>query len=94
MTAGVPADIQIAATRLAAGVINAGKIAALGGNIASESLEGHSITYNIRGTDFEGISENDPTVKAILEAREELYVDNDEPNRTISYDDDDGGLMI
>lgn len=92
--AGVPADIQLAATRLAAGVINAGKIAALGGNIAAESLEGHSITYNTRGTDFEGLSANDPTVAAILGARAELLVDNDEPRRTIDYDDDDGGLMI
>jgi hypothetical protein len=91
---GVPADIQIAATRLAAGVINAGKIASLGGNVAAESLEGHSITYNVRGTDFEGIAENDPTVKSILAARQELLVDNYEPNTQPGYDDDDGGLLI
>lgn len=93
---GVPADIQIAATRLAAGVINAGRIAGLGGNVASESLEGHSITYNIRGTDFEGISENDPTVKSILEAREELYVDNYDRRNEFGYTeaDDSGGLML
>lgn len=89
---GVPADIQIAATRLVAGFFNAGKIASVGGNVASESLEGHSITYNTQVNSFEAIAMNDPTVASILETRKELYVDTYEPGRSVEYDD--GGLLI
>jgi hypothetical protein len=94
---GVPADIQIAATRLAAGIINSGKRENTG-NVASESLEGHSITYVhpsglSSGQSLDGLAESDPTVAAILAARGELLVDNYEPRVSPDYDDD-GGLMI
>lgn len=95
----VPADIQIVATRLAAGIINAGKLANVAGaGIQGESLEGHSITYNDgvtkAGKTIEGLAIDDPTIAAILATRAELYVDNDEPRRERDYDDDNGGLMI
>lgn len=83
---GVPADIALLATTLIAGVISAGKQAAQG-NIASESLEGHSISYNTNPAFIEGIAENDPTVKSILASRAELYVDN-------SGDDCDDDLSL
>lgn len=89
---GVPADIQIAATRLAAGVLKSG-INVSSGEIKSESLEGHSITYKDNITVIEGIAVTDPTVASILSTRAELYVDNYEPRRRTDYDDD-GGLMI
>lgn len=91
---GVPADIQILATRLASGIINSGKQAGSGGNVQSESLEGHSITYDVDNTTFEGISEQDPIVKSILASRAELYVDNYEQRNEYGYDEgDDGGFL-
>jgi hypothetical protein len=94
----VPADIQIAATRLSAGVINAGKRENTA-NVSSESLEGHSITYmhpsGLSGSQsLDGLAASDPTVASILAARAEIYVDNDEPRRDYGYSDDDGGLML
>lgn len=71
---GVPEDIQIAATSLAAGVLNVGKNASLGGNVASEQLEGHSVTYDTTDTSFEGIVLTNPTIQGILDARKEIYV--------------------
>jgi hypothetical protein len=89
---GVPADIQILATRLVAGIINSGKSVA-SGNVSSESLEGHSISFNTDLTKLDGLAENDPTVKSILESRKEFYVDNYDRSERSSYEDD-GGLMI
>lgn len=89
---GVPADIQIVVTRLAAGILNAGRIASQGGNVQSESLEGHSITYATNQSTIEGLSESDPTVSAILSQRRELYVDNYDRR---NYEGDDvGGLLL
>lgn len=93
---GVPADIQIAATRLVAGLINSGKKANTG-NVSSESLEGHSINYDLSSgasQAFDSLSAADPTVAGILQARKELLVDDYTPNSEASYDGDDGGLMI
>lgn len=90
---GVPTDIQILATRLVVGVINAGKFASSGGNILLESLEGHEIRYQINPSSMLGISQDDPTVMAILQQRDELYVDNYDQRNEFGYDND-GGLMI
>lgn len=92
---GVPQDIQTLATRLAAAVINQGKYAKDGGNVASEKLEGHEISYQTAAQDINGLAANDPTVKSILENRKELYVDDYNPRNETGYDEDDnGGLMI
>ncbi len=71
---GVPEDIQLLATRLAAGVINQGKIGSTGGNVSSESLEGHSITYNTSVSAIEDLTESDSVIKGILDARKTLLV--------------------
>lgn len=100
---GIPADIQLVATRLAAAVLNAGKQASISGaGVKSESLEGHSITYSSGSSSSDGSSENleglangDPTVSAILANYKELYIDDVEPRSSLNnFDDDDGGLMI
>lgn len=92
---GVPADIQIAATRLAAGVINAGKYASQGGNIHMEDLEGHRIQYQLNAATLNGLADGDPTIAAILAVREELYIDNYEPRNEFGYSEvDDGGLLL
>jgi hypothetical protein len=91
----VPADIQIAATRLAASVINQGKYAGSGGNVLEEALEGHQIRYQIGSQNFDGLAASDPTVASILENRKELYVDDYERRNEFGYEDgDDGGLLI
>ena len=89
---GVPADIRMIATKLAASLLMAGKLTSQGG-VKSESLEGHSITYETATTSLEGIAETDPTVKSLLAQRKELYVD-DYNNRPQNDYDDDGGLLI
>lgn len=92
---GVPADIQVLATRLAAGILNQGKVASQGGNILNESLEGHEIRYQMNTSTIEGIAVDDPTVSAILQQREELYVDTYDRRNEFGYSEgDDGGLMI
>lgn len=87
----VPEDIQIVATRLAVGYINAGKRADTS-NISSESLEGHSINYDqASSSTLDGIAMSDPTVQSILGNRRELYVDDVEP---VGNNDDDEDLLI
>lgn len=71
---GVPKDIQTATTIIAVGVLNQGTIASSGGNVASESLEGHSITYDLSTSTLDEIAEGSPIVKSILEIRRELFV--------------------
>lgn len=73
---GPPADIVILATRLASGLLNSGKTAGQGGDLQSESLEGHSVTYQTGNVDIEGISQSDPTVASILAQRKPLYIDD------------------
>lgn len=70
----VPQDIQTIATILASGVINQGKNASSGGNIASESLEGHSVTYDTSDNTIEGVSSMNPAIVGLLEQHRELYV--------------------
>lgn len=66
---GVPSDIAVIATRIAAGIINAGKVDSSGGNVASESLEGHSITYDTSQTAIENITSQDAIVQSSLQLR-------------------------
>lgn len=70
----VPADIKLVATILAAETINQGKIASNGGNIASESLEGHSVTYDTSGSAMDGIAASNPNVKSILDQRNDILL--------------------
>lgn len=94
-TGGVPADIQVVATRLVAGIINQGKYLGQGGNVLQEALEGHEIRYMINSANILGLAQDDPTVAAILQQRDTLYVDNYERRNEMGYSEgDDGGLMI
>lgn len=72
---GVPNDIQTIASILAAEVLNQGKVASSGGNIASESLEGHSISYDTSASALDAFAANNPNIQSILELRRELYVE-------------------
>ena len=56
-------------TRIAAGIINAGKVDSSGGNVASESLEGHSITYDTSQTAIENITSQDAIIQSSLQLR-------------------------
>lgn len=71
---GVPQDIQTAATIMCAEVLNQGKIASSGGNVASESLEGHSVSYDTSSSSLDGIAAANPNIKSILDLRRELLV--------------------
>lgn len=71
---GIPEDIQIAATRLAAGIINAGKIAGMGGNVQLEKLEGHEIRYDITNMALKTVASSDPILLGILGSRKEVLV--------------------
>lgn len=70
----VPADIRLAATRIASGVLAAGKAVGQGGNIQSESLEGHSVTYDSSEDNINTIASSDPILQGILGGRREIYV--------------------
>lgn len=90
---GVPADIQVVATRLAAGIINQGKYQGKGGATLQESLEGHEIRYQVGTSQILGLVEDDPTVKSILAEREDLFIDNYDRRNELGNDDDEGGLL-
>lgn len=81
----VPADVVMAATRLAGGILNAGKLAGQGENLQSESLEGHEIRYNITNNSIETLADTDPIVQGMLGERRELYLYDDDDD----IDDDD-----
>lgn len=70
----VPQDIQMVATRLCAGIINQGKVDSSGGNVSSESLEGHSISYDTSVSSVENLADNDPVIRATLDARKSLLL--------------------
>lgn len=70
----VPDDIQTVATILAAETLNQGKIASSGGNVSSESLEGHSINYDTSGSSIDAIVDANPVVKSILDGRKDIFV--------------------
>lgn len=70
----VPADVVLAATRLAAGVLNAGKVASTAGNVDSESLEGHSIKYNSSNNALQELSNTDPILQNLIASRREIMI--------------------
>lgn len=70
----VPQDIELVATRICAGIINQGKVDSSGGNVSSESLEGHSISYDTSVSSIENLAENDPVIKATLDARKSILL--------------------
>lgn len=68
----VPYDIEIAATRIMAGIINAGKYAKIGGNVHRENLEGHFIQYDITPNAIAVLTKADPILCALLDSRKEV----------------------
>lgn len=70
---GVPEDIKVVATRLAADVLQAGKDSN-SGNIKSESIEGHSVTYRDPVTTVDQVASGDPLIKSILDQRKEVLI--------------------
>lgn len=71
---GVPQDIVVVATQLAGGVLNSGNTIGSGEAVASESLEGHSITYNTSSSSIDAIAANDPVLQGILDSRKEIMI--------------------
>lgn len=69
----VPEDIQNLATIMASEVLNQGNLGSSGA-VASESVEGHSITYDTSSGALDGISDSNPSVASILANRRELFV--------------------
>lgn len=72
----IPTDIKLIATILAAETLNQGKIASSGGNVASESLEGHSITYDTSASALDAIATKNPNIQSMLDQRKELYLED------------------
>ena len=70
---GVPEDIQIAATRIASGLIGRSASGAETSGVVKESIEGYSVDYGSDGT-ISDIAMSDPIVKSILEGRGEPLV--------------------
>lgn len=64
--AGVPADIQMVATRMAAALLNDNAV----NGVVREQLEGHLVMSG-----FDKIAINDPFVQSVLELHRELLVD-------------------
>jgi hypothetical protein len=71
---GVPEDIKIVATRLAAGTIASGAMDANGTNISAETIEGHSITYDASPATLQALTTSDPIVMAILDQRKQIMI--------------------
>lgn len=70
---GVPQDIQTAATRIAADVIQAGKTSSVG-NVQSESLEGHSVTYRNPNEIIDKVATQDPFIANLIESRKDVFL--------------------
>ena len=70
---GVPQDIQVATTRIAADVLQAGKTSAVG-NVQSESLEGHSVTYRNPNEIIDKVATQDPFISNLIESRKDIYL--------------------
>lgn len=81
---GVPGDIVLAATRIAAGIINAGKYSGQGENLQEESLEGHMVRYNITNNSIDTLMATDPILSNILGARREIYIYDEGDNHPSS----------
>lgn len=73
----VPSDIVLAATRLAGGILAGGKSQGSGGTVASESLEGHSISYDTNSDAIDAIAAADPIIMGCMSARREIYIYDD-----------------
>lgn len=69
----VPEDIQNVATIMAGEVLNQGSLGSSGA-VASESVEGHSVTYDVSSGALDGISSSNPNIRDILAQRRELFV--------------------
>lgn len=67
----IPQDIQLAATRIAADVLQAGKTSAVG-NVQSESLEGHSVTYRNPNEIIDKVATEDPFIANLIESRKSI----------------------
>lgn len=69
----VPEDIQLAATRIAADVIREGKTTSVG-NVQSESLEGHSVTYRNPNEIIDKVATEDPFIVSLIESRKDIQL--------------------
>lgn len=67
----IPQDIQLAATRIAADVLQQGKTTAVG-NVQSEALEGHSITYRNPNEIIDKVATEDPFINTLIESRKSI----------------------
>lgn len=85
-TSSVPADIVMAATRLAAGILNAGRLAGQGENLQQEALEGHEIRYNITNNSINTLADTDPIIQGMLGERREIFVYSDTDDGDDDYD--------
>lgn len=81
---GVPGDIVLAATRLAGGILNAGKYSGQGENLQEEQLEGHMVRYNITNNSINTLAETDPILEGILGERREIYIYDEGDNHPSS----------
>lgn len=70
---GVPSDIQMACTRIASDVLQAGKTSSTG-NVQSESLEGHSVTYRNPNEIIDKVATQDPYIQSIIESRKDILL--------------------
>ena len=87
VTNAVPYDIVMAATRLAAGILNAGRLAGMGENLQEEQLEGHMIRYNITNNSINTLAETDPILQGMIAERRQIYIDDDDDgNADDDYD--------
>jgi hypothetical protein len=86
VTNAVPYDIAMAATRLAAGILNAGRMAGLGENLQEEQLEGHMIRYNITQNGIATLADSDPILQEMIMARRQLYIYSDDDQGDDDYD--------
>jgi hypothetical protein len=85
-TNAVPYDIVMAATRLAAGILNAGKLAGQGENLQQESLEGHEIRYNITNNSINTLADGDPILQGMIAERRQIYVFSDDDQGDDDFD--------
>lgn len=74
----IPDDIVLVATRLAAGVLNAGKISGKGGNLQREALEGHLVVYDTTSSSLSSLMSDDPIIQSVIGGRRELYLFDDD----------------
>lgn len=70
---GVPQDIEIAATAIAADVLEASKNAKTA-NVESESIEGYSVKYRSVNETVNKVALEDPLIKSILDMRRQIML--------------------